>query len=119
MRGGGSRRSWRRRAGVLRGAATGVRGRRAGLWINEELIAALSATTDVLGELPVSVARLAGADLDAVLSVIDPAVIEPQGQPCAFPGLELAAARMNEALRIAEVWRQKQLEYSFRKRETF
>jgi len=37
----------------------------------EELVAALSATTEVLGDLPVSAARLTGADLDAVLTVLD------------------------------------------------
>ncbi len=44
----------------------------AGRWgCREELIAALSAATEVLEELPVSVSRLTGADLDAVLTVID------------------------------------------------
>jgi hypothetical protein len=37
----------------------------------DELVAALSAVTDVLTDLPVSVSRLTGADLDAVVGAVD------------------------------------------------
>ena len=43
-----------------------------GRWgCSDELVAVLSAAADMLASLPVSVSRLTGADLDAVLSVVD------------------------------------------------